>query len=208
MWSLIQPGQAPVARPSSAWGEEPAARFADGFRARAVATDPEGVGPLACAQPETWDRPTDIDRGGRYTPRRPRMLITFAGPAGAAIALIACRREPAQYRPRAAISTSLVARNRDNLSVIRGYVKDESVDLRRTKERSRSFGSPASLSTWPDREVWAAPDRLWRERGVNPDRMDQAPRNERERRLRDRRLRSSRQRQPETLEGVRNGWKD
>ena len=38
--------------------------------------------------------------------------------------------------------------------------------------------------------AWAERDRLERERGVNPDRMDQEPRNAAERRWRDRRMHS------------------
>ena len=41
-----------------------------------------------------------------------------------------------------------------------------------------------------DPEAWAARDRLWQERAVNPDRMDQVPRNAGERRMSDRRMRS------------------
>ena len=41
-----------------------------------------------------------------------------------------------------------------------------------------------------DPQAWTARDRLWQERGVNPDRMDQVPRNGTERRMRDRRMQS------------------
>jgi hypothetical protein len=47
-----------------------------------------------------------------------------------------------------------------------------------------------ALARQLDPEAWAARDRLWRARGVNPDRMDQVPRSEREWRLHDRRMRS------------------
>jgi hypothetical protein len=41
-----------------------------------------------------------------------------------------------------------------------------------------------------DPEAWRDKDRLWRERGVNPDLLGQRPRNEAERRLQDRRMHS------------------
>ena len=41
-----------------------------------------------------------------------------------------------------------------------------------------------------DPEAWAARDRLWQERGLNPDRMDQVARNAAEQRMSDRRMRS------------------
>ena len=47
-----------------------------------------------------------------------------------------------------------------------------------------------ALARQLDPAAWAARDRLWRRRGVTPDRMDQPPRSERDRRLRDRRMRS------------------
>jgi hypothetical protein len=47
-----------------------------------------------------------------------------------------------------------------------------------------------ALARQLDPEAWAARDRLWQERAVNPDRMDQVPRNATERRMSDRRMRS------------------
>jgi hypothetical protein len=41
-----------------------------------------------------------------------------------------------------------------------------------------------------DPQAWAARDRLYRDCGVNPDRMDRVPRNAVERRMQDRRMRS------------------
>jgi hypothetical protein len=41
-----------------------------------------------------------------------------------------------------------------------------------------------------DPEAWREKDRLWRERGVNPDLLGERPRNEAEKRLQDRRMHS------------------
>ena len=41
-----------------------------------------------------------------------------------------------------------------------------------------------------DPEAWREKDRLWRERGVNPDLLGEWPRNEAEKRLQDRRMHS------------------
>jgi hypothetical protein len=41
-----------------------------------------------------------------------------------------------------------------------------------------------------DPEAWRDKDRLWRERGVNPDLLGERPRNEAEKRLQDRRMHS------------------